>query len=559
MMSHLRPKTTDELAQRLEKLRDDSNGNAHGPDHHAVNRNAGLEGEKRISFAAQETSALLALSFSMIEILAIEPKKSYALEAAKLSRFTSQENYKALFGAFINVMAHGTSDGNLLDARLLTAFNEVLCSPLAKVVSRQLPLGNAMQILTRRLETADFTTNDSEQYHLILSLSTVLDEMNEIKAQGISDEKIIQPLLTLLRGSCAHQDLRIAQAAAYAYQALLGIPSDVSPWKALAKETYKIIQGGAKLAGSVTALDPSRLFDSFEDLAHLPEVVSSIVEVVDMLERARRGINFQRKQATWYLGLRYTDLLIGCNAPQNLESLLENPKLSCRDDKKFLCGLCAQLEKAKNAPSPNNDITDCLERFLTPKITTLESLRLQEWFRLATNATKPLSLKKPTKSKKFLSILRPKPKSHSSNCTGWPPKQQPQETHSKLLEKGWNACSKAKLFYADQAIRNKYTSPEHELLKIERLSGESLPLDRCYINLSIVQESAESSVTDVGESSSIANHRPSYWDNYSKHREVPLSDLFIQDNSRRGKYIPVDPPSASGMASLLSPYFAFTL
>src|SRR4051794_15411556 len=43
---------------------------------------------------------------------------------------------------------------------------------------------------------------------------------------------------------------------------------------------------------------------------------------------------------------------------------------------------------------------------------------------------------------------------------------------------------------ADVWIRDRHYTPER--LKIERLSGDTLPMDRCYINLAIVVEAKKS-------------------------------------------------------------------
>ncbi|OTA69124.1 hypothetical protein K449DRAFT_460676 [Hypoxylon sp. EC38] len=183
----------------------------------------------------QEAAALRALSRSMIHTFYTNPNNAYAAEAASLSLFADPESYQILFQTFINLVATGSGDCGVPDIKLLTSFNAILHYTQAKHIDKRLPLGHAILSLTKRLTTAGFTGDDSIRYQLLRTLSAILDAMNEIKFEGISDAKVVQPLLDLLDDAGKHRELRLSQAAQYAYQALRGIPSD----PALVKDSGK--------------------------------------------------------------------------------------------------------------------------------------------------------------------------------------------------------------------------------------------------------------------------------------------------------------------------------
>jgi hypothetical protein len=353
-----------------------------------VERLMGLDHGPKNKLKERETGALVALSRSMLRLFVDDPSPdlSCVLEASALSPFADHDTYQELFEAFVNVIAHGTSDFNLLNPQVLKAFDLVLRSP--ESLKSGIPLVSALKKLQTRLESAVADANGRSQHRLLCTLSAVLDNMNEIKSSGLSQDDIHKPLLEQLDGLSKNPELRLAQAAQYAYQALLGIPSDESPWKTLWLQFYPVVKAAAQVSGSVFSLDPSKLVEGLEGLQHVVPLVESIVNVIRNLSglsgsisSATKGIKTLRKQKSWYVTLRFTNMLIHSNATSHLEKLL--PKVPCVEEKEFLCGLCAQLEQAWNTGrSLREGVIPVLKDFLIKKGQHTEHSRVQEWIRL---------------------------------------------------------------------------------------------------------------------------------------------------------------------------------
>jgi hypothetical protein len=485
-----RPSSTNDLVGRLAKV-------GAGLDNSQIIQESNSQ-SSRESWSEKEAAALRALSQSVIQVFAQYPNIPYALEAVLLSPFTSSEEYNSLFEAFTNIIAEGTSDDKIPNSQLLTAFNTLLHSHQAELVGGALPLGNAMLSIQKQLHRAIEAAHPPTQYTLICGLSAVLDAMNEAKVEGIIDVKV-QDLLGQLDKLSDHKELRLAQAARYAYQALLGIPTDVSPWKKIRDNAYTTLKGGAKVAGSVYTLDPSKLLDGVEDLSELPELIESIIDVIKSLagltksvSRAQKELKTLKKPKGWYVALRATDGLVRANASQHLNALLQNPSLPCRDDKEFLCGLCTQLELARDMK--HDKVVEVMRAFLVQQGKTSTHDRVREWVRLTTGQA---NLTKATKYGLLGWMSKPNPEKYGTSLDYL--KLQSGETRGILLNEAWKTCLKAKIFYADQVIRHRYTSKE--LLKIERLNGDSLPMNKCYINLAIVQDNVGEEAKDKDKNS----------------------------------------------------------
>jgi hypothetical protein len=496
--------------------------------------------------AEKEKAALLALSRSIVQaFVALDDgsKIIYASEVAAISPWIDDDNYKQLFPAFCNAIAHGSSDSKVPDTQLLSAFNTLLHCPQALRIGGDLDLGYPMLHLVKRLQTASFAAADANQYRLICALSAVLDAMNEVKAGGVSDIEVVQPFVRLLDSLCDNRELRLAQAARYARQALLGIPSDVSPWKKLWDNTYKTGKAVAEVAGAVSTLDPSKLLEGLEKLAEVPELVKSIIDVVEPLSSLTestwstwKDARNLRNPAGWYVTLRYTDLLIRGNAKDLLKSLLDCPKLPCRQDKEFLCGLCAQFEQAnsRDAQSRDVEVIDVLRTFLIQQGKTSKHDRVQEWVRLVIGTTDLPSSHKPAKHGWLSSMSG----SSKYRTTIGHRKIQPETPGDELLGKAWKICREAQVFYADQVIREHYRDTKYERLKIRRINGASLPLSQCYINLAVLP-SSEGNATgkndkDIPPAHSI-RRRLQIWEPPDSDR-VHLPDLFKKSSSVAGMF-----------------------
>lgn len=298
----------------------------------------------------KELDALRAWSKKMIQVFEKDPSSEFVQEAVELSSATKGKDYEELLRAFGNAIIKGTADGNILDSTLLNGFAHVIRKAQDNISASSASLGSVLRSLERRLKAAKDQAELETQYRLICTLSGVLDAMVDIGVSGLSQEELHGPLLNRLGGDLSkHEELRLAQAASYAYQALLGVPSDESPYRAVLINALKVGNGILKVAGAVWALDPGRLPDAFENLANLPDLINSMVDVIGKLhevcsgaQNRVEGMKLQPRQKAWYVALRYTGPLIRAGKLKELEEYIQ--KIPCSGDKKYLCGLLMQLE-----------------------------------------------------------------------------------------------------------------------------------------------------------------------------------------------------------------------
>ncbi|PNP53103.1 hypothetical protein THARTR1_06313 [Trichoderma harzianum] len=466
-----RPQSTDELCRRLSLAAQPSKQDA--------------AERQPTARSARELQALQALQQSMINEFIQSPSESHAIEITLLAPFVDEDDYVRVFDRFHNVIASAAVDGKMVDVELLRAFEVFLHCRQAGLAGKRLNLGSAMLSIQKALDSAVDAAHGQTKYNSIRALSAVLDAMNEVKVEGIVDLKV-QNLLKRLEKLRDHKELRLAEVASYSYQALLAIPTDVSPWNKIGASTFKTILGGAKVAGSVWSLDPSKLVEGLVDLTEVSELIGSIIEVIkscsELFQNASntvKAFKTLKKPKDWYIALRATDGLVWANAPKHLEALLQHPDLPCREDKDFLCGLCAQLELADDLR--HDQVVNVLKTFLITQASQTKFCRVLEWTRLVTRSPQLDSpnLSRSGRRKGYLSNVEcSKPKAY-----------QPRK---QLLVNAWQSCHKVREFYADQILRDKYTDPDLDLLKIERLDSSKLSMDECYINLAIVRNSMDS-------------------------------------------------------------------
>ncbi|KAK4914334.1 hypothetical protein LTR66_017158, partial [Elasticomyces elasticus] len=253
-----------------------------------------------------------------------------------------------------------------------------------------------------------------------------------------------------------------------------------------------------------------------------------------------RGVSEKRG---WYDTLRLTNLFIHLEAYDGLKEFVcpfKGEPSTCCTKREFWCGLYSQLEQQWFAHVPSRD---GIEKFIdwslqrpAMKILCEKCDLTRAWVVLVADSAERPKWKNalPSKKKRFLSRFR-----HSKNA-------QPQlrsilganetrrsrlETHedSPLLQNALERCSEAQLFYADAVVAQYYTKGK---LHVKRISGDVVPIENCYINLSLVEDRAERDrkINQVGISlqERIDAETP------QSEKQVNLEDLFKQRKLRNG-------------------------
>ena len=293
------------------------------------------------------------------------------------------------------------------------------------------------------------------------------------------------------------EEIHLSQAASYAYQALLGIPDNEGPWRALWRHAYTVTGGVARVTGAVFTRDPSKLLKGLETLQDVPDLINCMInvikEVADLLSAARspaESLKLSQKQKSWYVALRFTALLIHANAFEYLKDFIF--RVPCLKEKDFLCGIFAQLEGAWKAgeDSARDLIFGILDGPLVLIAAKSEYSRVRAWVKSIANTLGYVQWQEAMQiPQQHLFPVVSKERNYKSDyCTLG---MRNEALQGALLEEAWQRCAKAHIFYADLMIREYYT--EGRRLRIERLSGKALPMSQCYINLAIIKHRTEQS------------------------------------------------------------------
>lgn len=211
----------------------------------------------------------------MVKVFSEKMLPSLAPEAAALAPVVLFDTYETLFRAFTNAVVAGTADGQIMDPRTCTLFVSVLQLSIAKSQLRlvhpapfDMQLGTVLASIRSRLAQSVEQAEVATQYQLVTTLSN-----------GVSRESLHKPLLDFLEKLSKHREIRLAQAATYARESLRCIPDSDGPYRVIFNNIVKVVGAASKIAGAVTTLDLSKLFDGVIALGKVPELTSSMIEM----------------------------------------------------------------------------------------------------------------------------------------------------------------------------------------------------------------------------------------------------------------------------------------
>ncbi|RAH71686.1 NACHT domain-containing protein [Aspergillus aculeatinus CBS 121060] len=437
-----------------------------------------IERFKAVGPETEQGKALHGLATRMLDIFKDEKKPSYSNEAAQLATILSDTEPAGLLEAFINAVSRGASDNELVDTRLLID----LCYVLRN---------------SKEMQMAPSRNNTN-------CLATLLDAMVDIKISDVSRETTHEPLLSKLKSLRNHSEPRLAQAACYAHEALRGVPDDEGQWQALCRYSWMVLEPTAKIAGAISTMDPTKAIDATSDIFKLLETLKGIIgagrDVYTASESLQdlflQTLGYLPKEKLWYGALRYTGLLIEDRALNTLKDLL--PRLDCLSNESFWCGLYAQLEQSWKK---HEEMRDGIETFIEwtlydfpvrkscPRQAGKESPRFQSWIALVANTLGKLHWKKDQPPPSWRRRIFKKTEYMPTLEIFCKLEQSDDLSHGGLLDKAWSKCEKAQAFFAQVAAAEHYTRGKR--LEITRVSGALLPMERCYINLAIIESLAK--------------------------------------------------------------------
>jgi hypothetical protein len=468
---------------------------------------------KRLETASLEVSerdTLQVLCRAVVLQLDSNSISKCAWEAARLSRFLSDDTYIQLLRIFTNSIASGTQDRTSPDPELLQCLIFVIRVGQVRNISiHNNPLGSLLDTLKSRLETAQKYSDKQQQYDLICTISATLDAMVDVGISGLNREAIHKPFLNTLDSLSDEPELHLAQAASYAAQALQSVPDDDDPGDAIIRRFLRTVNIAMMITGGVLSKDPQKLYEAAREVYKAGS---------DLKKYVWNRVKADTKRS-WYMTLRVTEVLIRVQAFDELQGYVS--RVACRTEKFFLCGLCAQLERYQKT-FPGQQCQDVYKSLQT------DIPRVQAWIHFSTS-------KLTQKQQASTDNCRPHIwKSRNGRQYEWSLAASPiiyQAKHQfniitsqDLLNKAYKSCPEVLRYYAKESLKHHYSNDDR--LHINRLSGETLPMDQCYINLAVVSASDSQEIT-LRE---LFNHRHQQSGKIAQPRQV-----FIEGQAGVGK------------------------
>ncbi|KAF9953188.1 hypothetical protein BGZ72_005613, partial [Mortierella alpina] len=439
---------------------------------------------------------------------------------------------------------------------------------LAKVVRGAAPgsidsndLVSILRSLHKRLRP---THSPSHQYRLLDAVSRVLDAMVDAHVGDVDRINLHAPLTEFLRESEWSEDPYLTFQAAYATQALLNVSDNENIWHAGLRRGWLILKGGA---GFAKMPDPREVKDALEGLERLHEAGKGGVRMLKYTLEAiktgesptftvKEGLKFKR---AWYRALRIAESYIQTGKLVHFKELVTTSP--CRHQLMFQWGIVQLLGQFAGEKQwdvePRRDAvaflgalykTDSIWKrceetdLIIPDMLAyvvssngadfkvakelLEEMRRQgtapnqfaslhpvSWSNgvpsdPAEDATAVNTLLKTVQNRNFRRAKVERLPVH-------PPKPRREDIQSAL-----------KTYYAPSLI-------------ILRVSGDSLDLETCYINLAIVEAPAqrEQDKQDLKEQAGIFHRIPSseVVGRVNLQTPIPLEQLFNKRKLRDGK------------------------
>ncbi|KAG0222413.1 hypothetical protein BGX31_009165 [Mortierella sp. GBA43] len=277
-------------------------------------------------------------------------------EVMYLAPVLGNDDFRHLLKEFYS----GIDQSGLLDVHQLGGLSQLIQGADSKCLEAD-DLVKVLELISKRLQDTH-TQSPQHLYLLTLAVSNVLDAMADADVKGLDREKTHEPLKAYLDGLKGSSDPYLVYQAAYAYQALICVPDNESPWQATLRRTGKIVKGVSGLISAVKGFD---LTGFVEGLGNIQEGLSGVTEVYHLAKDAyeevsslaesgktflkcmKEGMAFSRKCA-WYTALRGADTLVQEGQLAELRKLIcEAP---CRREMAFQWGVCQRLgEIAANA------------------------------------------------------------------------------------------------------------------------------------------------------------------------------------------------------------------
>ncbi|KAG0195937.1 hypothetical protein BGX28_000340 [Mortierella sp. GBA30] len=479
------------------------------------------------------------------------------VEVVQLAFVLNKDDSGFLLRSFVDAVAKST----LLDVHSL----EGLAQMIRAAAPGSIMSDDLVEILGLLNSRMQHTFGQSERlYQLAVAVSRVLDAMVDSNIEGVDRVNLHEPLSAYLHKLKSSKDPCLVFQAAYAYQALQHVPDNETRWQGTIRRSGAVLRGIAGVASAVKNIDMNGLIDGLCDIhdglkgtlevvTTLREAYSDVREMVEsgseLLKALQEGFSFDRKQS-WYDTLRVAGTLLQSGKLVNFKALVSDAR--CRHDVAFQWGIIqllgnfaadsrideetrsgavlflGELYRDKNVWVAKVQVQQLILNVLIQLVSedgsalkggqvTLDELKhygdesLQKFYHACCNSGRS---------------------SHSWNNI------QPTDLIWNAKPEGilLKGVQKGPSMEDIQSALKTYYAPT---LSILRVSGETLDLETCYVNLAIVEAPTqrEKEKQDLREQAAVFHRILSFEavERTNVQSSIPLEQLFNKRKLRDGK------------------------
>ncbi|KAG0206291.1 hypothetical protein BGX28_002237 [Mortierella sp. GBA30] len=402
------------------------------------------------------------------------------------------------------------------------------------------------------------------RYQLAVAVSYVLDAMVDSDIEGVNRVNLHGPLSAYLHDLKSSKDPCLVFQAAYAYQALQHVPDNETRWQATIRRSGAVLRGIAGVASAVKNIDLNGLIAGLCDIhdglkgtlevaATLREAYSDVHDLVEsgseLLKALQEGFSFDRKQS-WYDILRVAGTLLQSGKLVSFKALVSNAR--CRHNVAFQWGIIQLLGKFAADSRIDAETRSGAVLFLgdlyqdknvwAAKVQARQ-LILNTLIQLVSDDGSALQGGQVTLDELKHYGDESLQKVYHECCNAG--RSSPSWNNIPPTDPIWHAkpegillkgVQKGPSMEDIQSALNTYYAPS---LSILRVSGKTLDLETCYVNLAIVEAPTqrEKEKQDLKEQAAVFHRIPSFEvvEGTNVQSSILMEQLFNKRKLRNGK------------------------
>ncbi|KAF9199245.1 hypothetical protein BGZ49_010667, partial [Haplosporangium sp. Z 27] len=435
------------------------------------------------------------------------------------------------FSRITEKLLKAIKDSTLLQTTALQGLAIILnsCPEEIDMTGKEGFYSDILGMLQLRLDNARVKQNEGEIIPLLHSITALLNAMRYKEVGALDREKIFNPLKSSLARLESHKNATVSFLTLYAKQGLNHVGNDESLEKSIFRHGLLAIRIAVDIASGIKNVDRKKFESAFEKLMEMNDI--SI-------------------KASWYYGLVLLDSTIYLQDWTRFEEFILKSKF--KSNECFLQGACLRLEQIA-LTHPNRDIGDGTIKFLhhilenSPKraqqvaLTALERLGTSHCARHGSDANRHTVSAKctcsiPQNIRKDLPAIWDPSWYSASSAILLKRVQQAIQSRRDIRDTTTNVVELQKIVespaspYSLDEVRTALDSYYDNSLKVTRVSGDTMDLESCYVNLIIIEASIQrrKDKSELETQAKAFQRLPSRGESTGANIElsIPLEELF---------------------------------